>query len=377
MLDVVILAGGQGMRMRPLTFDRPKSMIAIAGQPLIQHLMTDLQTLGVKRAIVVVGHGSDQVQTFLGDGSRFGMQITFVRQAKQLGPGHALMQARPHVTGEEFLMIPADAWYSVDKLRSLLGSDGPTLIRVPTHRSQRHGIPVVKAGKVIDLEASADASARASGGAYRLHRRIFDLLESHEHRLVDAIRADVRHSGAWTAVDAAEQSYVDIVGVQDILDLHQLLLERLEPAIEGVVEPGAVLQGTVRLGKGSTIRTGTVVRGPVRIGENCDVGPMAVLQPGTALRNHVRVQPFAVLAECVIGSNVEVGSHVRITRAYVDRGARLDSGVHVRAGAGTIIGADAHLEADACVPSDGVIGHAARVAAGRTVQTVPDLGWAV
>jgi NDP-sugar pyrophosphorylase family protein len=274
-------------------------------------------------------------------------------------------------------MIPADAWYSIDKLRSLLQSDGPTMIRVPTHRSQRHGIPIVKGAMVTDLETAGEPASRASGGAYRLHRRIFDLLETHEHKLVEAVRADVRAGGGWTVVDAAEHSYVDIVSVQDILDLHQLLLERLEGGNEGTVEPGAVLQGAVRIGKGSTIRTGTVVRGPVRIGENCDVGPLAVLQPGTAIRNHVRVQPFCVLAECVIGSNVEVGSHVRVSRAYVDRGARLDSGVHLRGGPGAIVGADAHLEADACVPEGGVIGHGAHVAAGRTVQTVPDKGWAV
>jgi len=375
--DVVLLAAGQGSRLRPLTHDRPKSMLVAAGQPVLHHLLTDLAALGVQDVVLVTGHGHEQLQSFVGDGTRFGLSVRYVRQAKQLGPGHALLQARPQVRSQEFVVLPVDAWYAPEVLAHLLDNEGCALLQVDDSRSGRHGVPVVRGEEVLDLEPAGSEGGRASGGAYRLHQRIFEALERHEFRLRESVRNDIQRHGGWRAIAVPPRAYLDIIEVRDLLDLHSRLLEAVLPDIEGTVDEGAIVTGQVRIGKGSRIRAGTIIEGPAVIGEHCDIGPGAILEGGTAVRNHVRVQPFTLLSRCIVGSNVEVGSHVRIQRAYVDRGTVIGSGVHIAGGSGSIVGADARLGDDAKVSPDGVVGRGATVAPGRTVSHVPDGGMAV
>lgn len=377
MPDVVILAAGQGTRLRPLTHDRPKSMLLVGGRPVIDHLLTALTRLRAGRIILVTGHGHDALQSYVGDGSRYGLDVQYVSQAKQLGPGHALMQARAKVTTDEFLMLPADAWYSGQVLEQLLAHKGPALLQVEDTRAARHGVPVVRGTHVADLLEEGKEDSHPSGGAYRFSKRIFDILHSKDLRLRDAIRADIHGHKDWHHLPVGQREYLDLIEVQDLLDLSQRLLLDVTARNEGIVEHGATVRGAVRIGKGTIIRTGTIIEGPVTIGEHCEIGPLAILQPGTAVQNHVRVAPFSILGQCIIQSNVDIGSHTRLDRTYVDRGARMGSGVYVHGERGAIVGADAVLEAYAKVPPGGTIGRAGRVALGRIVANVPDHGMAV
>jgi UDP-N-acetylglucosamine diphosphorylase / glucose-1-phosphate thymidylyltransferase / UDP-N-acetylgalactosamine diphosphorylase / glucosamine-1-phosphate N-acetyltransferase / galactosamine-1-phosphate N-acetyltransferase len=377
-VDVVILVAGQGTRMRPLTHDRPKAMLLAAGEPVLHHLLSDLQHVGADRVILVVGHGHDVVQTFVGDGSRYGLRVQYVRQAKQLGAGHALSQAQDAIQSDEFVLLAGDAWYAPTVLASLLDGSGPALIQVPDVRAARYGLPVVRGTEVVDIQAAGpEASSHPCGGAYRLHRRILPMLPETQYKMVEALRKDMRVHDGWTSIPVAARSYVDIIEVQDLLELHGRLMETVTPSVEGTVEPGVHMTGAVSIGKGSLIRAGCVLAGPVVVGEHCDIGPSVVLDSGTAIRNQVRVEPFSYLSHCVVGSNVAVGSHTKLHRAYVDRGAELASGSHVPGGRGSILGSDCAMGPDARLEPNGSLGRGARVAGGRSVHTVPDHGMAV
>ncbi|HLF17171.1 MAG TPA: sugar phosphate nucleotidyltransferase, partial [Candidatus Thermoplasmatota archaeon] len=332
-MQVVVLAAGQGTRLRPLTGDRPKSMLNVAGRPLLHSLLEDLGALGVAEVILVVGHGHGRIRAYAGDGVRFGLKITYVQQERQLGSGHALQQAAHLVTDREFLLLPADAWYHRDLIARLLAAAGPTLLQAEGLASSRHGVTVLEAGKVVDLLGPEEGhDGLPSGGAYRLPRRILEALQGGNHRLRDAIRTDLASNGPWTPLRAAAHEYIDLVEVSDLLRLNALLLERLLPSVEGRVEAGAVLSGAVHVGEGSLVRAGCVVTGPVSIGRHCDIGPGAVLNPGTALRNHVRIGPLAFLQNCTLGSNVVVGPQARIQDAALDNGVHVGPGAHIDGG---------------------------------------------
>lgn len=376
-MQVVILAAGQGTRLRPLTHDRPKSLLSVAGRPLIHHLLESLAGLGVREAVLVVGHGHDRVRAYVGDGTAFGLRVHYVQQAHQLGPGHAFAQAAPLLTEEWVLLLPADAWVHPDLLRRLMASRTPALLQVPDPRSARHGMPVLRQGHAVDMLEQQGEATVASGGAYLLHRRILDALPAVDYSLRDAIRADLRAHGPWGVVPAHPGESIDVIEPQDLLELHGRLMAGLRDRREGTVEPGAHVTGPLELGAGSVIRSGSVVQGPVHIGANCEVGPHAVLLPGTAMRNHVRVEPFTLLSKCSIGSNVAVGSHCRVEDAVLDNGAVLGSGVRLEGGLGLVVGADARIESGGAVGAGGRVGRGARVASGRAVQQVPDGGVAV
>jgi NDP-sugar pyrophosphorylase family protein len=376
-MQVVILAAGRGMRLRPLTHDRPKSMLNAAGRPMIHHLLENLAMLGLHQAVLVVGHGHDRVRAYVGDGTAFGVRVDYVLQERQLGPGHALAQAASLLKDDWVLLLPADAWYHPELLRRLTASKTPALVQVPDLRSARHGTPVLRQGHVVDmLEHQGDATI-ASGGAYLLHRRLLDAFADVDYSLRDAIRADLHAHGPWAAVPAHPGEYIDVIELQDLLELHSRLMAGIGNQREGTIEPGASVVGPVELGPGSIVRSGSVLHGPVHIGANCEVGPHAVLLPGTALRNHVRVEPFTLLSKCAISSNVTIGSHSRVENAVLDNGVSVGSGVRLEGGLGLVVGADARLESGCSMDAESRVGRGAKVAAGRAVHVVPDGGVAV
>jgi len=376
-MQVVILAAGRGMRLRPLTHDRPKSMLNAAGRPMVHHLLENLATLGVTEALLVVGHGHDRVRAYVGDGTAFGVQVSYVQQDRQLGPGHALAAAGALLKDPWILLLPADAWYHPDLLRRLMASKSPALVQVPDLRSARHGTPLLRQGKVVDMQEQQAESTLASGGAYLLERRILTALQDVDYSLRDAIRNDLHSHGPWAAINAHPGEYIDVIELQDLLELHSRLMANIPDHHEGTIEAGAQVIGRVELGPGSIVRSGSILHGPIHIGANCEIGPHAVLLPGTALRNHVRVEPFTLLSKCAISSNVIIGSHSRIENAVLDNGVTLGSFIRLEGGLGLVVGADANLASGCCVGAEGKIGRGAKVSAGRSVHTVPDGGVAV
>ena len=377
-MPVVILAAGQGQRLRPLTHDRPKSMLPVAGRPLIHHLLENLSELGLKEIVLVVGHGKERLQSYVGDGTGEDLDVKYVEQPLQLGPGHALHQARAHLGQGPFLLLPADSWYHPRLLERLRDAKGPALVSVPSARSARHGLPVVRAGKVADLqEVHGETDGRPSGGAYQLPARLLDLLQPAGFSLRDAIRRDLAQNGPWNLVPAQAGEYVDVIEGQDLLALHEQLMADLPNDVQGTIEPGVQVRGPFRLGEGSVVRSGTVISGPVHIGRNCEVGPLAVLQPGTCLRNHVRIEPFTVLSNCIIASNVSVASHCRIHDAVVDNGVVVGTGARITGEPEVLVGSDAVLEPNTTVQPGGRIGRFARISSGRVVRDMPDHGVAV
>lgn len=377
-MQVVILAAGQGQRLRPLTHDRPKSMLPVAGRPLIHHLLENLSDLGLKEIVLVVGHGKERLQSYVGDGTGVGLNVKYIEQSLQLGPGHALHQAREHLRDGPFLLLPADSWYHPRLLERLRDAPGPALVTVPSARSARHGLPTVRGGKAVDLvEAHGDTDGRPSGGAYQLPYRLLDHLQPSGFSLRDAIRRDLAQTGPWGLVPAQGGEYVDVIEGQDLLALHEQLMADLPNDVQGTVEPGVQVRGPLRLGEGSVVRAGTVIHGPVHIGRNCEVGPLAVLQPGTCLRNHVRVEPFTVLSNCIVASNVAIASHCRIHNAMVDNGVVVGTGSRISGEPEVLVGSDTVLEPNSTILPGGRIGRFARISAGRVVKDMPDHGVAV
>src|SRR4030042_264399 len=107
MKQAVILAAGEGQRLRPFTVNRPKTMITIADKPILQFVIESLAQNGIRDIILVVGYRKEQVYDYMGSGDEFGVNITYVTQAQQLGTAHALSLVR-YAVGDEFLVLPGD-----------------------------------------------------------------------------------------------------------------------------------------------------------------------------------------------------------------------------------------------------------------------------
>jgi NDP-sugar pyrophosphorylase family protein len=103
-MQAIVLAAGEGSRMRPLTANRPKVMLPVAGKPLLEHIIIRARAAGVNSFVLVVGYGQKSIRTYFDDGQRMGVKIDYAIQDKQLGTGHALMAAR-HKAADRFMVL--------------------------------------------------------------------------------------------------------------------------------------------------------------------------------------------------------------------------------------------------------------------------------
>jgi len=121
-MNAIILAAGKGKRLRPITEWVPKPLLPIGGRPIIETLLTNLQAAGIARAVIIHGHLGEMVQRFVGDGSRFGMELTFREQRERLGTAHAVMQAEDLLKawGEEVMVLAGDTAFSLEHIAGLV-----------------------------------------------------------------------------------------------------------------------------------------------------------------------------------------------------------------------------------------------------------------
>ncbi len=377
-MDAVVLAGGRGSRMMPLTIDRPKSLLVAAGRPVIDPLLEALRDGGAQAVTVVVGHGHEALQGYLGNGARHGLQLDYVHQPRPAGPADALRRVPLEEAPEFVPVLPADGWMHPKLVAKLLDATGPTAVRATDGFQPRHGIPTIKAGRITHVQEPPSGTERpaALAGAYRLPRRLLASLPADDYGLRGALNADIDEHGAWACLDARRSDVADLVSGPDLVELNSRLMPQLKDNRQGTIHPSAVLEGAIRLGPHSSIGPGAILQGPVALGDHCHIGAGAILGPGTSTRNHVRIGAAAVLTDCALASNVHIGAQSQVERAYLANGARLGRRVLCAGTEAVIVGPDALVE-DGAVLLDGTLGHNARVSAGRTVRDVPDHGVAV
>ncbi|MFC1686859.1 sugar phosphate nucleotidyltransferase [Nanoarchaeota archaeon] len=147
-MQAVILAAGKGMRMRPLTLEKPKPLIEIAGKSILEHNLDQLVGL-VEEVIIIIGYKKEMIIEKFGDNYK-DTKITYVVQEEQLGTGHALLQAEEKVT-DKFLMLNGDDLYSKKDMKNLIKHDNAVLLQRKEGDVSDFGVVVVKEGKVVDI----------------------------------------------------------------------------------------------------------------------------------------------------------------------------------------------------------------------------------
>jgi len=309
-MQSIILAAGEGSRMRPLTANTPKVMLPVAGKPLLEEIILRAIDAGSDRFVIVVGYQADRVRSHFGDGSRLGVRIEYAVQERQLGTGHALMAAESKAA-DHFLVLNGDVLPDTDSLRAMSREDAAvSAIRVddPT----RYGVFLEENGifKSVVEKSPEPPSNLANAGIYVLNRSVFDALramplsERGEYELTDALNSLAARE---TIKIVNLKSWLEIGRPWDILAANETMLKALEPRILGDVEPGATLKGSVSVGENSQIMAGAYIEGPVIIGENCKIGPNCYIRPSTCIGDDVRVGNAVEIKNSAIFSGTKIG----------------------------------------------------------------------
>jgi len=177
---VLVLAGGLGTRLRPLTHDLPKVLVPVLGRPFIDHLLQDLIRQGATRFLISVGYRAEQVEQHLGDGSRLGCQVTYVQEDTPLGTGGAILHALPRMAEESFVVVNGDTLLEVDLSglvqHHLHAGTLATLAAVRVPDRGRYGALQVEAGRVVAFEEKRPGAGAGliNGGVCVLRRQLLD-----------------------------------------------------------------------------------------------------------------------------------------------------------------------------------------------------------
>jgi glucose-1-phosphate thymidylyltransferase len=139
MKQAVILAAGEGQRLRPFTVAKPKVMLSIAGKPMLQYVVEALAQNGIRNIVLVVGYRREQIFDYMGSGEKFGVDITYITQERQLGTAHALAQVRA-VTDSEFLVLPGDNLIGAGAITRFLAAGPVSMLVRRVDNPARYGV---------------------------------------------------------------------------------------------------------------------------------------------------------------------------------------------------------------------------------------------
>src|SRR3990172_6825587 len=286
MKQAVILAAGEGQRLRPFTVTKPKTMISIAGKPILQYVVEALAKNGIRNIVIVAGYRRDQVFNYMGSGEKFGVKIVYITQEKQLGTAHALMQAREAVE-DEFLVLPGDNLIEANTIARFVDVKPQALLVKKVENTARYGVVTTDGNIVLGIEEKPKETTCdiINTGIYAFNKEIFNFIDN-QLGLPDVLN-NMIDQGCQVNARETKGTWLDVVYPWDILSLNNAVLRQIPPSLGGTIEAGAVVKGIVSIGKDTIIRSNCYIFGPVVIGEGCDIGPNTCIMPATSIGNNV------------------------------------------------------------------------------------------
>jgi mannose-1-phosphate guanylyltransferase len=348
-VQALILAGGEGTRLRPLTSTVPKPVVPLVDRPFIGFMLDWLRRHGVDDVVMSCGHMADGVRDVLGDGSALGIRLRFVEEPSPMGTGGALKFAE-ELLDERFLMLNGDVLTDIDltaqlEQHSRTGARA-TLALTPVEDPSAYGLVRTReGGEVTEFveKPSPDQidTNNISAGAYVLERSVLDLLEAGRPasierdvfpRLVGAGLYGYDADGYWVDIGTPERY---LTATFDILDGTLATTVSLDGGDAGegsIVAPAFVAPGS-RIGAGARVGGRVVLREGVSVGAHSTVERAVVLE-GARIGAHCSldgciVGPRATIADhCVIDGLSVIGEGVRVGAGnVVSNGARLFPGL--------------------------------------------------
>jgi len=330
----LILSGGKGTRLRPLTFTQAKQLVPVANKPVLFYGIEALVEAGIREIGIVVGDTKEEIRTAVGDGSRWGrgVRVTYIEQPDPLGLAHAVLVAESFLGREPFVMYLGDnilksgitslvEEFTRKKPNSLI-----LLTEVPN--PQMFGVAELQAGKVVRLveKPKEPRSNLALVGVYLFDHNIFEAAKAirpswrNELEITDAIQYLVEH-GYEVQPHLVTGWWKDTGKIEDLLEANRLILDTLAGRVEGEVDAESRVSGPVVLEKGAVVRNSTI-RGPVIIGDGTEVIE-SYIGPFTSIQGRCRIVRTEIEHSIVLeGSQIlDIGS--RVDESLIGREVRI------------------------------------------------------
>jgi len=332
----LILSGGKGTRLRPLTYTGAKQLVPVANKPVLFYGVEAIVAAGIREIGVVVGDTKAEIQAALGDGSRFGARITYIEQDAPRGLAHAVLIAEPYLRGEPFVMYLGDNVIAdgittlVDEYRRIGCNSQILLAKVPN--PEQFGVAELADGKVVRLteKPKQPKSDLALVGVYMFDDTIFEAVRAirpsarNELEITDAIQWLVDH-GKSVHPHLVSGWWKDTGKIEDMLEANRIILDTFTRRGLAGIDADSRVEGKVVIEEGARLLRSTV-RGPAIIGAGAEVRD-AFVGPYTA------IGPDCLIDRCEIENSIVLeGSRleripVRIADSLIGKQVRIHPGL--------------------------------------------------
>lgn len=341
-LKAIILSAGEGSRMRPLTLTKPKTMLPVAGKPIIQYNIESLRDNGITDILLIVRYKEEIVRNYFGDGSDFGVNISYKTQKDFLGTANAISYGEDFIDDSIIVLngdiiLDDEIIHEIIKKYNYLSPDTLMLL-TEVEDPSAFGVVEIENGNIKNIvekpKREEAPSNLVNAGIYIFNKDIFDKIreteisERGEYEITDSVSLQIEDNkiviGHKTSKD-----WIDVGRPWELIEVNEELIGKLKTEIKGTVEAGAVIHGEVFLDEGSVIKAGVYIEGNVYIGKNCDIGPNSYIRGNTYFGDNVHVGNAVEIKNSIIMENTNVSHLSYVGDSVIGSNCNIAAGTNI------------------------------------------------
>ena len=332
----ILLHGGHGTRLRPLTHTGPKQLLPIANKPMSEYCIESMKDAGVTEiAIIIGGIGSNKVREYYGSGEKFNVKITYVKQDEPLGISHAINLCRSFIGDEKFLVFLGDNIIQKNIYnfanQFLESDDDASILLCEVDNPSRFGIVDMYEGKITKImEKPKDPPTNfAVTGIYFLTPKIFDVIDNlkpswrNELEITDALQILLSENNK-ISYHIITDYWKDTGTPEDIINANRAILENKVSYFYGEKNDSVSLTGIVLIGKGTKILGNSQIIGPVIVGENCILDNVSI-GPNTSIGNNSKLQQCTI-ENSIIMEDCKIDCPIKIDKSIISTNSEITVG---------------------------------------------------
>ncbi|MFX1297786.1 MAG: bifunctional sugar-1-phosphate nucleotidylyltransferase/acetyltransferase [Promethearchaeota archaeon] len=351
-MKAVILAAGEGKRLRPITSSMPKPMIPLLGKPLLEHTILGLKTIGINHILIIVGYKQEIIREYFKKVAiDLNIKIDYINQEEYLGTAHAAGYAKDFIKDEIFLMMYGDIFVDTDIFKAVLQKfkqsqvDGLITVK-KVDNPQEYGIIALNSNGLVERiiekpSPEQKAGNLANAGIFIFNQMIFKAIEKtqksirNEYEFTDSMKILINElNGKIVGFTLNDNFWNDIGLPWQLFETSHFLLDKIKKQINGNIEKNVEIQGEVYIGKGTNVKSGSYIQGPCYIGKNNLIGPNAFIRPYTLIENNCHIgmseiknslifsdtsiPHFNYVGDSIICSNVNLGAGTKLSNLRFD-----------------------------------------------------------
>ncbi len=330
----ILLHGGHGTRLRPLTHTGPKQLLPIANKPMSEFCLDSIKDAGITEIVIIIGgNGSNKVKEYYGDGNRLGLKISYIEQEFPKGIAHAISLCKNFVGEEKFLVFLGDniIQKSIKDIAERFKKDSvsATILLCEVDNPSRFGIADVKDGKIVKImeKPKNPPTNLAVTGIYFLTPSIFDVIARlkpswrNELEITDALDMLLRE-GHKITYDTITDYWKDTGTPEDIINANKEIIKNMKPYFKGEKEENVSISGNVIVGLGTKIKKNCKISGPVIIGENCVLEENTIIGPNTSIGDNSIISKSDI-QDSIIMDNCEIITDVKIRNSIISSNSKI------------------------------------------------------